>query len=140
MAKGIAIPVRTNRRGGATLREGSPYAKQTIAAGLTPNLSKNPFQAGDGREVGISESVVFALNAPGAQSVARRQIRNFFVRARAAEIARLAAGREGVSFDTPEGELVARVRYIELESDKEGDLATNLKDGLRGGPKANLGV
>lgn len=140
MAKGMAIPVRTNRRGGASLREGSPYVRQTIRAGLTPNISKNPFQAGDGVEIGISERVVFDLNAPGARSEGRRQIRSFFVRARAAEIARLSAGREGISFVTLEGELVARVRYIELEADREDDLSTNLKDGLRTAPRATLGV
>ena len=140
MAKGMAIPVRTNRRGGATLRAGSPYARQTIAVGLTPNISRNPFQAGDGVEVGISERFVFALNSPGAQAGARRQIVQFFVRARAGEIARLAAGRDGISFSSEGAEMTARIKNIELEADKERDLVTNLKDGLQSGPKANLGT
>lgn len=140
MAKGLSIPIRTNRRGGAATREGSRYTKQVILVGLTPNLSTNPFQAGDGVEVGISARVVFANNTPGTQSAARRQIVRFFARARAAEIAKLAAGRDGVVFGTPEsGELEAKIRYVELEADRESELSTNLKDGLRSGAKANLG-
>lgn len=140
MAKGLAIPVRTNMKGGAALRSGSPYTKQVILNGLTPNLSSNPFQAGGGVEVGISEALVFGNNTPGTQAAARRQIVQFFIRARAAEIAKLAPSKEGVRFSTPEsGELEARIKYIELEADKEGELSTNLKDGLKSAPEANMG-
>jgi hypothetical protein len=139
MAKGMAVPIRTNRRGGAALREGSTYTKQTIAVGLTPNVSANPFQPGDGVDLGISERFVFALNGPGAQAGARRQIARFFVRARAAEIAKLAAGSDGIRFSVAEGELIARVRYVELEADREGELSTNLKDGLQSAPRVNFG-
>jgi hypothetical protein len=141
MAKGMTVPVRTNHRGGAATREGSSYTRQAILIGLTPNLSSNPFQAGDGVEVGISERVVFGNNTPATQSLARKQITNFFIRARAAEIAKLAPGRDGVRFVTEEsGELTARVRYVELEADRESELSTNLKDGLRTGAQANLGT
>ena len=138
MARGMSIPVRSNRRGGAATREGSPYTRQTVLVGLTPNLSTNPFQPGDGVDVGISERFVFAINSPGAQSGARRQISRFFVRARAAEIAKLAAGRDGVRFEVESGELVARVKYVELEADRESELSTNLKDGLRSSSKASI--
>lgn len=141
MARGIAVPIRTNRRGGATLREGSIYVRQVILTGLRPNHSTNPFQRGGGIDVGISERIVFANNTPGTQAAARREIVRFFARARSEEIAKLASGREGVRFETNEsGELTARVKYIELEADREGELTTNLKDALRSGPKANLGT
>jgi hypothetical protein len=68
MAKGMAIPIRTNGRGGAKLIAGSPHTRQTIRVGLTPNTSRNPFQAGNGVEVGVSESIVFANNVPAARA------------------------------------------------------------------------
>jgi hypothetical protein len=138
MAKGIAVPVRTNRRGGASTREGSTYTRQVLAIGLTPNVSTNPFQAGNGVEVGIDERFVFDLNSPGAQSGARRQITRFFARTRAADLARLAAGRDGVRFETESGEMIANVRYVELESDREGEFSSNLRDALRSAPSVNF--
>lgn len=132
MAKGMQLPVRANGRGGARMTYGSAYARQTILCGLTPNTSRNPFQAGEGVEVGVSEKVVFAVNAPGAQARARREIRAFFARARAEDIARLVSGPEGLTFDDSGSELVAKIRYIELEADREDVVETDLKDAYRG--------
>lgn len=138
MAKGMAIPVRVNRRGGAATIEGTPYVEQTISVGLTPNLSRNPFQAGGGVELGISERFVFANDTPGTRAGARLQIVRAFARWRAEEIAKLAPGNEGLSFeDGNDGELVANVRYVDLEADAEGEVRTNLKDALRSGPSVN---
>jgi len=138
MAKGFALPVQVNKRGGARLLEGSPYTRQIIRAGLTPNLSRNPFQAGGGVEVGISERIIFANLEAGTRGSARRQITRFFVRLRAADIARLAPGSDGLKFDDADGELVANIRYVELEADRERDLTVNLKDALRSAP-GNVG-
>jgi len=135
--KGMVRPVRVTKKGGAATTEGTDYTEQTIAAGLTPNVSKNPFQAGQGVEIGISERFVFANNAPGAQAGARRQINQFFKRLRLAGIARLAPGRDGLRFNDEGAELVARLKYIDLEADKEGELVTNLKDALRTAPSVN---
>jgi hypothetical protein len=127
MAKGMSLPLRANGRGGARLIYGSAYARQTILAGLTPNTSRNPFQAGEGVEVGISEKVVFAVNAPGAQAQARREVRAFFARARVEDIATLVPGTEGLAFDDTGAELVAQIRYIELEADREDVVESDLK-------------
>lgn len=135
MAKGFGIPMRTNRRGGAQLIQGTPYTDQVIRVGLTPNLSRNPFQAGGGVEVGISEKLVFAVNAPAAAARARREITRFFMRLREAEIARLAP-EDGIRV-APEGEeLIARVKYVDLEADAEGEVSSNLKDASRSGSRA----
>lgn len=138
MAKGMAIPVRTNGRGGAKLIVGSPYARQVVLVGLTPNTSKNPFQAGAGVEVGISEAPVFQVNDAGAAGRARRGIVRFFARIRADEIARLSNGEEGLRFDDSGDELVARIRYVELEADREDEIESNLRDAFRSSP-GNVG-
>ncbi len=137
MAKGMKLPVQVNKKGGAALIEATPYTDQTVGAALTPNLSKNPFQAGGGVEIGISESFIFANNAASAQATARRNVTRVFARLRAQEIAKLAAGRDGLKFTNDEAELVAEIKYIELEADSERHLSTNFKDALQSAPKVN---
>jgi hypothetical protein len=132
MAKGMSLPVRTNRRGGAFLVEGTPYLEQVIRSGLTPNLSRNPFQAGGGVEVGISERIVFAPLAAAARNLARRGISRFFARLRAEDLARLSPGSEGLAFDEADGELIARIKYVDLEADEENEVRTNMRSALRG--------
>lgn len=132
MARGMALPVRTNRRGGAFLVEGTPYLEQTIRSGLTPNHNRNPFQAGGGIEIGLSERVIFAPLAPGARNLARRGITRFFARLRADDLARLSPGSEGLKFSDVDGELVANVRYVDLEADREDEVQSNMRSALRG--------
>lgn len=138
MAKGMAIPIGVNGRGGAKVLKATPYTRQVILSGLTPNTSKNPFQAGNGVEVGISESTPFSVNGPGAEAKARGEITRFFARLRVGGIAKLAPGNEGISFDPVEHEISARVRFVDLEADEEDEVESNLKDGLRGSP-GNVG-
>jgi hypothetical protein len=137
MAKGMKLPVKVNKKGGATLIDATPYTDQTVRAALTPNISKNPFQAGGGIEIGISERFIFAINSPGAQAGARRQITNVFKRLRAQEIAKLASGRDGLKFTADGPELIAEINYVELEADQERHLSSNLKDALQSEPKVN---
>jgi len=132
MARGMAIPVRTNRRGGAFLIEASRYLRQVVFYGLTPNLNMNPFQAGGGVEIGISERVIFSNLTPVARSLARRGIGRFFARLRAEDIARLVPGAEGLSFEDADGELIANVRYLDLEADEENVVRTNMIGALGG--------
>lgn len=133
MAKGFAVPVRTNKRGGAQLIKGTPYTEQTIRVGLTPNHSRNPFQTGGGVEVGISEQIVFSVNASSVLARARREVTRFFARLREAEIARIAP--EGLKLENAAEELVARIKYVDLEADREGEVESNLKDALRSSPR-----
>jgi hypothetical protein len=137
MARGFSLPVQVNRRGGAKLLEGTPYTEQVIRVGLTPNYSDNPFQAGGGVEVGISERYVFATSDPVRVAAARRDVQRFFARLRAAEIAKLGPGAEGFRAEFVDEELVCHVGWIDLEADAEGGLASNLKDALRAEPRVN---
>jgi|GEM_PF-6805446 len=141
MAKtGMALPVQVNRKGGARLISGTPYVEQVIKAGLTPNTSKNPFQAGDGVEVGISERIVFMVNDDQAQGFTRGQVINFFKRMREQGLAKLAPGREGINFRKDGEELIAEIGYVDLEADKEGVVEVNVKGALSGSPKVTYGI
>jgi hypothetical protein len=138
MSKGLAIPIRTNRRGGAQTIAGTPYTDQVVRVGLTPNLSRNPFQAGGGVEVGISERLIFATNSPGSAAKARREISRFFARLREAEIARLSPDN-GISFESVGEELLAHVLYVDMEADEPREIDSNLRDALRSAPRVNSG-
>lgn len=129
MAKGLALPISVNGRGGARTVKATAHLRQTIFAGLRPNESMNPFQPGNGVEVGVSDRLIFAVNGPAAETRARRQIVRFFKRLRQADLAKLAPGDEGVSFERVENEVVVRVRYVDLEGDREDVLESNLRDG-----------
>lgn len=134
MATGMAIPIRTTGRGGAKLLSASAYTRQVILVGLTPNTSRNPFQAGLGIEVGVSERPVFKVNSAGAKAQARRDVVQFFARIRNDDIAKLAPGAEGLTITADGAELVARIHYIELEADREDEIESNLKDAFRSSP------
>jgi len=135
MARGFAVPVRVNRRGGAVLIQGTPYTDQTIRTGLTPNLSQNPFLRGDGVDVGVSERTIFKVNSSAAASTARRDVTRFFRRIRAAGIARLDPER-GIETRAEGEELIANVRYVDLEADEEREFEGNLVDSNRTSPRS----
>lgn len=137
MARGLALPIATTRRGGAATLEGTPYLEQTIRSGLTPNYSRNPFQRGGGVVVGVSEKVVFGVPGPGRAAAARREITRFFSRLRARDLAKLGPGSEGLRVEFVGEELIATLTYVDLEADAEGELSTNLKDALRSEPRVN---
>lgn len=133
MARGMKLPVTTNRRGGAELIQGSDYLAQTVRAGLTPNTSRNPFQPGGGVAVGVPEDVVLAVNDAKAASRVRQAVKRFFARLRRDELAKLVPGGSGISFRRPygSGDLTADVRYVDLEADEEAEVATNLIDATK---------
>lgn len=140
MAKGLAIPLKPNRRGGAKTLQGSPYLDQVVRSGLQPNTSRNPFQQGDGVDVGISELVVFRVNDNNAEAFFSNQVNKFFRRLREAELAQLLPGQEGLSFtrESDTGELTATIRYLDLEADRESEVEINVMNALRGSPYVAL--
>lgn len=125
MARGMAIPMAVTGRGGAQLLQGSEYTRQVIQVGLTPNTSRNPFQPGDGVEVGIDERIVFA-DAIQAMALGRRSVTRFFARIREHGIAKLAPDG-GLRMSGVREELVARVAYVDLDADKADEVRSDLR-------------
>lgn len=138
MPKGIAIPVKANRQGRVRTLQGTPYLDQVIRSGLTPNISRNPFQAGDGEEVGISERIIFMINEAEAQAFIRNQIVRLFKRLREMELAKLAPGKEGIVFQKDGEELVVQVNYVDLEAERAARVEINVRDALRGQSRSGL--
>jgi len=125
MARGMNIPVTVTGRGGAKLLQGSEYTRQVIQVGLTPNTSRNPFQPGDGKDLGIDERVVFADEVQ-ALALGRRSVTRFFARIREHGIAKLAPDG-GLRISGAREELVARVAYVDLDADKADEVRSDLR-------------
>ena len=138
MPKGIAVPVKANRQGRVRTIQGTPYLDQVVRLGLTPNTSSNPFQAGDGVEVGISERIVFMTNDVEAQAFVRRQVVNLFKRLREKELAKLAPGKEGIVFTKDGEELICEVNYVDLEAERAARVEINVRNALRSQARSGL--
>lgn len=129
--KGIALPIRVNGRGGVQTTQGTPLTSQIIMSGLSPCRSKNPFQAGNGVELGIPSRIVFAINSQEARNLAESAIERAFVRWDLAGVAKLQTGEEGLKMETSKGELIARVQYVDLEADSGAEVEKNLTKAMR---------
>lgn len=138
MPRGIAIPVTANRQGRVRTIQGTPYLDQVVRTGLTPNTSQNPFQAGDGVEVGISERVVFMVNDVEAEAFVRRQVVNLFKRLREKELAKLAPGKEGIRFSKDGEDLICEVNYVDLEAERSSRVEINVSNALRSQARSGL--
>lgn len=138
MKQGMALPVRTNKRGGAQLTKGTPYVEGIVRAAITPNVSRNPFQVGGGVDLGVDERIVFSLNGPGAVARVRRDVTRIFTRLRSAEIAKLSP-ENAVSSSASGEELTVAISYLEIDADSERSVESNLKNPGPPEPAVNYG-
>lgn len=139
MPRGMALPIQTLRNGRTRLVQGTPYLRQSIQVGLNPNTSRNPFQLGDGEDVGISERIVFMVNDPTAVGFVRAQIVRLFKRFRDKDLAKLAPGKEGLSFRSEGGELTVSVGYVDLEAERGDRIEVNVSNTLKASPLQRTG-
>lgn len=69
MAKGLAIPVRPGKDGGALISKGEDQEAKILTLALAVGDDENPFQ-----ELGISENILFANPDSSAKAFIRRAI------------------------------------------------------------------
>lgn len=110
MATGLRLPLGVDERGGAALEEGDEQLSKIISIALAPCDSANPFQ-----DLGIDEAVIFDLASPRTQARLKSRIERVFRRLEAEKRAKL----KSLRFEPAEGELIAKITYINLESDEE---------------------
>lgn len=110
MATGLRLPLGVDERGGAALEEGDDQLSKIISIALAPCGSDNPFQ-----DLGINESIIFDLASPRTQARLKGRIERVFKRLEAEKRAKI----KSLRFDFGDGELMAKITYINLESDEE---------------------
>jgi len=117
MGKGLSVPVRVNQGGGAKLEEDPFHLSTVLRLALSAGDDDNPFQ-----NLGIDQSILFAINDSGAQATARNIIKKILNKF--SDRLKLDESRP-VQFSQPnEGELEVSFRYINLDNNESTDFST----------------
>ena len=111
-AKGLSLPIKTDRRGGFAQIEGVPYIRQLIAVALGDDDSDNEFQ-----DLGLGARPIFGnVSDEGLKDWIRNRVRQLMDEFRTSGLAQLKSFNF-IEGDQDSGELVGVLHYIDLESD-----------------------
>lgn len=129
MAKGMRAPIEVGDNGGARMLEGASVVQQNIILALIPAGSLNPWT----QDIAPKESLTFDPNDETTGGLYVQHVRNFFAEMERQGFARLLPGRDGVRIITGEnnaqGNMDVIIRYVNLETGKEENLAFPLSSG-----------
>jgi hypothetical protein len=126
MMKGISIPIGGQGGKLATV-SGEDQLRKIIILNLSDCESANPFQ-----DLGIGAQVIFDASSPATQGVIRSRIMQVFKRLERQGRASLAQGYPTFSADRDNGQLIAEIRYINLETTSEEELAIGYATAMGG--------
>jgi len=121
MAKGLKLPIQVTPQGRTALLEGDEQLRKIIALNLSWLENGNPFQQWRGvthNEPGIDPAIVFSVNSTFLSNKVARNIKSLFHRFQAAGRASLVEGYPKMTRDSANQELIADIKYINLETDK----------------------
>jgi hypothetical protein len=116
MASGIALPFGTVN-GRLALITGEEQLQKIILLSLSDCDSANPFQ-----DLGIGMRAIFAIDGPEVRSHLSEEIKKAFTRFEKAGKARLSPGYPKFDMNSTTQELVAHVRYINMETATTSEL------------------
>jgi hypothetical protein len=126
MAGGLALPVAV-QQGRAAIVQGEAQLKKVIFLALMPCPSANPFQ-----DLGLEPDLVFSINDEATEALVNRRIDDAFRRFEAEGRARLADGYPQFSIDSATQELIADIKYVNLETTSEEELSVAFDAGGSG--------
>lgn len=115
MPTGFALPLSVDGLGRAQIVSGSEQLAKLLIVALQPCPSENSFQ-----QLGLSEHVIFSINAPNIRAQLNREVANIFKsfqRERRAKLIGTDFERDGVS-----QELKMFITYQDLETTRTEDL------------------
>jgi len=115
MATGLTYPISVDELGRAPTVSGSEQLKKLIMIALQPCSSENAFQ-----NLGISERVIFAINAPNLKALLDRDIRRIFKTFERDKRAKV----RNINFevDSLNQELKVFITYQDLETTRDEDI------------------
>jgi len=114
--KGLSVPVRADATGQLVFDDGEDQLKKIIMLNLADGTSDNPFQ-----DLGVGTGSIFAVTDSRRVTYIRERINRLFARLKAEGRAQLASTPE-FSVLAGSGELVVDVRYLNLETEMDGEL------------------
>lgn len=114
MSKGMAIPVGVDKSGGARLEDDPQHLNTILNLALQPGDDDNPFQS-----IGLDERIIFAVNDPAAQGLARNSIERIL--RKYTDRLQLDQSQPITFTKTDQGTLQCSFRYINLDTGKATD-------------------
>lgn len=118
MAQGIAVPAQVTDGGRLKLVKDDEYVQQLVFTALGDGDSENPFQP----DLGLGDGMVFQLNDRREQARVKYRIERAFKSLESRLLAKLPASRAISFVETVEGELEVVVRYLNMETEDEGEM------------------
>ena len=115
MAKGIALPIRVNRRGGFQLSEGDEQADKIVRLALSSLDNDNAFQ----QDLGLGQAFIFAPRTPAFRSLVLARLDAIFAELEARKLYSLDRTSIRFSRGDVEGEEVLEMKYVNLNTDEE---------------------
>jgi len=112
MAKGLAIPVGVDQRGGAALVEGDDHSEAIMLLALNDDDNEHAWQ----QDIGIGVDMIFDNKSMGLRARIMARVNSIFRRFEALELYKLV--QDSVAWSEEEGELILDFKYVNLESDE----------------------
>lgn len=119
MAKGLTMPVGVDKSGGADLGQDNSHFDTILRLALSPGDDDNPFQ-----NLGLDQRIIFALNDPAAQGLARQSIETIF--RKYSSRAKLDT-RNPITFSkNEEGVLEVKFGYVDLDTNEVKEFTSEI--------------
>lgn len=121
MAKGLKLPIQATPAGRLATVEGSAQLRKIVKLNLSDLENTNPYNQWRGAshgEPGIDPGIIFALTTNYLRAKIKRSIKSLFQRLEAQGRAKLDDGYPIMSEDPENQDLLAEIKYIDLETDK----------------------
>lgn len=115
MPVSVAVPILATHQGGFSTVDGDEWLLQLIMSSVSGNESDNPWNLID---IDPGEDMIFSINDASRAGVTEQNIRDLFDRLETQNFARLISITVQPSSTKPE-ELLAFIRYLNIESDSE---------------------
>lgn len=125
MAKGLALPVGVNSRGGSRTTEGDDQAKKVIAVALDEDDNDNPFQQNDG----LGSSMIFSINDPSVRAKIMNRLVKAFSEFEKLDLYKLVVESVKWQEDVENQELGLKFNWINLETDEVKDFEKRFSGG-----------
>ena len=117
MPSGLRLPIGVNKSGGMAVVNGDSNDQKLIAVALGDDDNENAFQ----QSIGLGIGMVFDINDPFIRGGITRKLKEIFELFQAQKRFKLLTDTIEWKTDSETQEMILQFRYLNLESDEEGE-------------------